>query len=175
MKSPDSSFEEDIPETFWQPRRDDLQREQEKIKQTQEGGMLKTKAMREMDRVNKARQYLRTVVRIRFPDKYVLEGLFHPWETFGDLMSFVRTALSDSKRPFYLYKSPPVTKYLDETRRFVDEGLVPSALLNFSWNDASSSTMASGAFLAEDLLQHAEPLGPVALYMRGDPARKKVA
>ena len=44
-----------------------------------------TKAMREYDQLSKARVYTRTLIRITFPDRSVLQGLFCPLETIADL------------------------------------------------------------------------------------------
>jgi tether containing UBX domain for GLUT4 len=47
-------------------------------------------------------QYRRTVIRIHFPDRTVLQGIFLPLETISTVMDFVRGHLEDPEIEFHL-------------------------------------------------------------------------
>ena len=49
-------------------------------------------------------QYKRTIIRIRFPDLTVLQGIFKPSETIKNVHLFIKKYLNDPEAPFYLCK-----------------------------------------------------------------------
>lgn len=49
-------------------------------------------------------QYNRTIIRIRFPDLKVLQGIFRPSETINEVHTFVKKYINDPEAPFYLCK-----------------------------------------------------------------------
>ncbi|NXN63280.1 ASPC1 protein, partial [Himantopus himantopus] len=63
---------------------------------------LMTKSLREAQLKEKLERYPKVVLRVRFPDRHVLQGFFHPSETVGILKDFVRSHLADADLPFYL-------------------------------------------------------------------------
>ncbi|NXY72322.1 ASPC1 protein, partial [Glareola pratincola] len=63
---------------------------------------LMTKSLREAQLKEKLERYPKVVLRVRFPDRHVLQGFFHPSETVGVLRDFVRSHLADADLPFYL-------------------------------------------------------------------------
>ncbi|MBV97146.1 Tether containing UBX domain for GLUT4, partial [Eschrichtius robustus] len=63
---------------------------------------LVTKAFRDAQMKEKLQRYPKVVLRVLFPDRYILQGFFRPSETVGDLRDFVRSHLGNPKLPFYL-------------------------------------------------------------------------
>lgn len=65
-----------------------------------------TAKMREIEASNtilkQMTQYTKTVIRIQFPDRYVLQGTFTPVESIGTVMEFIRPYLKDPKMEFYI-------------------------------------------------------------------------
>ncbi|NXN53087.1 ASPC1 protein, partial [Rynchops niger] len=76
---------------------------------------LMTKSLREAQLKEKLERYPKVVLRVRFPDHYVLQGFFHPSETVGVLRDFVRSHLADADLPFYLFIAPPRIILNDES------------------------------------------------------------
>ncbi|ODN04619.1 Tether containing UBX domain for GLUT4 [Orchesella cincta] len=69
-----------------------------------------------------------TAVRIRFPDRFVLQGIFRTSDTIGSVKSWLRESLADSALEFYLFTAPP-KKVLNDDMKLVDEGLVAMVVL----------------------------------------------
>ncbi|CAL8122919.1 unnamed protein product [Orchesella dallaii] len=75
-----------------------------------------------------------TAVRIRFPDRFVLQGIFRTSDTIGSVKSWLREFLSDASLEFYLFTAPPKNVLKDEIK-LVDEGLVAMVVLYFGAED----------------------------------------
>lgn len=73
-----------------------------------ENSPLMTSAQRELEKDKKVlsllHQYRRTVLRVTFPDRIVLQGTFSPVETVADVEKFVSEYLENSNLKFYLCK-----------------------------------------------------------------------
>lgn len=67
---------------------------------------LMTAAQRELEKDKKVlsllHQYKKTVLRIKFPDRTVLQGTFSPVETVSEVEKFVTSYLENPKMKFYL-------------------------------------------------------------------------
>ncbi|XP_036097660.1 UBX domain-containing protein 6 isoform X3 [Molossus molossus] len=98
--------------------------------------MLRTKAMREKEEQREMRKYTYTLLRVRLPDGCLLQGTFYARERVAALYSFVREALQSDWLPFELLASCGQKLSEDENLAFNECGLVPSALLTFSWDMA---------------------------------------
>eukprot|EP01114_Cavostelium_apophysatum_P014927 TRINITY_DN3979_c0_g1_i1.p1 TRINITY_DN3979_c0_g1~~TRINITY_DN3979_c0_g1_i1.p1 ORF type:complete len:460 (+),score=106.37 TRINITY_DN3979_c0_g1_i1:37-1380(+) len=59
----------------------------------EEDDILKTKAMREKEKMKKMQTYTKATIRIRFPDKVMLQGEFLPTDTTETVMAFVAKSL----------------------------------------------------------------------------------
>ncbi|XP_017689106.1 PREDICTED: UBX domain-containing protein 6 [Lepidothrix coronata] len=101
----------------------------------EKASMLRTRAMREKEEQREMRKYNYTLLRVRFPDGYILQGTFYAREAVSVLYSFVREALRDDWLPFELL-GPGGVKLTDENLAFNECGLVPSALLSLCWDAA---------------------------------------
>ncbi|XP_035780919.1 tether containing UBX domain for GLUT4-like [Anopheles albimanus] len=74
--------------------------------------------------------YPQSVIRILFPDRYILQGVFQVHETVADIENFVREFLTDPAVPFTLYTSPP-KEILPSTATLLESNCVPRAMLHF--------------------------------------------
>lgn len=54
---------------------------------------LKTKAMRELERLEKVKVYTHTVIKITLPDRTIIQANFHPKETVGHVKAVVKEML----------------------------------------------------------------------------------
>ncbi|KYO17610.1 tether containing UBX domain for GLUT4 isoform B [Alligator mississippiensis] len=142
----------DFPDEFFEVTVDDvrkrlsqLQSERKRLEETP----LMTKSMREAQMKEKLERYPKVVLRVHFPDRYVLQGFFRPSETVGDLRGFVRSHLADAELPFYLFITPPRTILSDESLTLFEANLFPAALVHFG------SEERKDCFLRPDLLESA--------------------
>uniref|UniRef100_A0A8C6JIT9 Uncharacterized protein n=1 Tax=Melopsittacus undulatus TaxID=13146 RepID=A0A8C6JIT9_MELUD len=96
---------EELPDEFFEVTVDDVRKRlaqlQSERKRLEEAPLM-TKSLREAQLKEKLERYPKVVLRVRFPDRYVLQGFFHPSETVGILRAFVRSHLADAELPFYL-------------------------------------------------------------------------
>ncbi|XP_068776070.1 UBX domain-containing protein 6 isoform X2 [Struthio camelus] len=129
----------ELPNDFYNLTAEEIKREQRlRTEAVEKASMLRTRAMREKDEQREMRKYNYTLVRVRFPDGYILQGTFYAREPVSTLYNFVREALKDDWLPFELL-GPGGLKLTDENLAFNECGLVPSALLTLAW-DASVMT-----------------------------------
>ncbi|XP_076636960.1 tether containing UBX domain for GLUT4 [Colletes latitarsis] len=90
---------------------------------------------RTLSQLNK---YHYTIIRIQFPDQFVLQGLFRPLETVQAVKDFVKNYLSDPSSDFLIFTTPP-KHVLNSNARLIDEDLVPSAIIYYSGQSALRS------------------------------------
>ncbi|XP_063003100.1 UBX domain-containing protein 6 isoform X2 [Elgaria multicarinata webbii] len=139
-----SRFE--LPGDFFNLTAEELKREQRlRAEAVEKASMLRTKAMREKEEQREMRKYNYALLRVRFPDGYILQGTFYAREPVSALHQFVRETLQNDWLPFELL-APGGHKLTDESLALNECGLVPSALLTFAWDaDVMADIKASGA------------------------------
>ncbi|NWW44356.1 ASPC1 protein, partial [Pedionomus torquatus] len=107
---------EELPDEFFEVTVDDVRKRLAQLQSERqvpfllkrlEEAPLMTKSLREARLKEKLERYPKVVLRVRFPDRHVLQGFFHPSETVGVLRDFVRSHLADADLPFYLFIAPP--------------------------------------------------------------------
>ncbi|XP_042335655.1 UBX domain-containing protein 6 isoform X2 [Sceloporus undulatus] len=161
--SPQASHFE-LPNDFFNLTAEELKREQRlRTEAVEKASMLRTKAMREREEQRELRKYNYTLLRVRFPDGYILQGTFYAREPVSTLYQFVRETLQNNWLPFELL-APGGHKLTDESMALNECGLVPSALLTFVWDaDVMADIKASGgermgSVLKADLLSSVQIL-----------------
>jgi hypothetical protein len=104
------------------------------LKKGEDETPLTTAAVREVQKMQNEKVYQKTIVRIRFPDKTILVGTFHPRHTLKEVYWWIDECLADRKENiveedhnsdekrtiramnrFELYISPPKTVLLPAT------------------------------------------------------------
>lgn len=67
-----------------------------------------TAKLREMEEEQKQmsllNRYKTAIIRIQFPNRYVLQGTFTPYDTIDTVINFVRLYLANPNIDFYLCK-----------------------------------------------------------------------
>lgn len=146
-----------LPHDFFSVSPEELKKEQELKKELVEReGMLRTKAMREKEEQKARRKYKYCLIRVRFPDGWVLQGTFSVQEPLSSVSEFVSEHL-DTPLPHQLADSVTGTRYQEDglNSALVDLGLVPAALLNFCWDTEMEADLAAAGgtvgYLREDL------------------------
>ncbi|XP_048411358.1 tether containing UBX domain for GLUT4 isoform X3 [Stegostoma tigrinum] len=133
-----SDFEE-LPDEFFQVTIDDVRKRFAQLKSERrrlEEAPLMTKSMRETYIKEKTERYPKVVLRVQFPDRYVLQGFFRPFETVGALIEFVKSHLIDPAISFYLFsifvvKTPPKVLLDKPAATLFEANLFPAALVHF--------------------------------------------
>lgn len=100
---------DNLPDSFFEIGINDIQLMMGELKQKAEGTTnqpLMTAKLREMEEDQKQlrllNKYRVVIIRVQFPNRYVLQGIFTPYETIEMLYQFVRTYLSNPSIEFYL-------------------------------------------------------------------------
>ncbi|CAK5047496.1 unnamed protein product [Meloidogyne enterolobii] len=134
-----------IPPDFFSRTADEILREQQQRTEALERmTTLRTQKMREMDSIKAAASstiYKYTLIRVRFPNNYLIQAIFNVHERFQSLREFVFKNLALEHGSFTLtFPSSSNNNGIDldkENSTFLELGFVPSAVLNFKW-DAST-------------------------------------
>ncbi|CAI9111509.1 OLC1v1011745C1 [Oldenlandia corymbosa var. corymbosa] len=95
---------------------------------------LKTRKIREAEVAARRSRITKTVIRVRFPDNYTLEAVFHPSETIQSLVDFLKKVISHPEAPFYLYTTPPKKPLKDTSQDFHTAGFVPGAIVYYAYD-----------------------------------------
>ncbi|XP_012231708.1 tether containing UBX domain for GLUT4 [Linepithema humile] len=135
---PDSFFDLDLHDAKTLLR--DAKRRREQL----ENAPFQTEAQRQLDRdkrtLDQLNKYRRTVIRVQFPDQFVLQGLFVPLETIQSVKDFIRNYLENPDGEFTIYTTPP-KHILNSDARLIDENLVPSAIIYYSGQSLLKSSV----------------------------------
>ncbi|KAJ1128725.1 hypothetical protein NDU88_007100 [Pleurodeles waltl] len=129
-----ASSSEDLPDEFFEVTVDDVRKRLSQLKSERQRLTempLMTNALREAQKMEKLERYPKVVLRVLFPDRYILQGFFHPEETIGAFRDFVKSHLEDASVPFYLFITPPRTLLNDESETLFQANLFPAAVVHF--------------------------------------------
>ncbi|RMX57825.1 hypothetical protein pdam_00022691 [Pocillopora damicornis] len=126
--------EGEIPDSFFEVTVDDIRvmlRDLKNERKQADSAPLMTRAMREVRQESEMYKYDKVVVRIKFPDRLVLQAFFRPMEKVSTLTAFVKSHLEDQNIPFYLYTTPP-KRFLDKPNSTLFENkLYPASVVHF--------------------------------------------
>ncbi|PSN41239.1 Tether containing UBX domain for GLUT4 [Blattella germanica] len=152
-KAPSVPYE-DLPEDFFDLTLEDARavyRDLKRKRAEMEEAPLTTSAQRSLEEskriLSQLHEYRRTVIRIQFPDRTVLQGTFLPLETVSTVMDFVRVHLEDPHIEFHLYTTPP-KNILPLGVRLVDAECVPNAMVHFG-TDVDGKTFLRAEILSK--------------------------
>uniref|UniRef100_A0A8I3WE01 UBX domain-containing protein 6 n=1 Tax=Callithrix jacchus TaxID=9483 RepID=A0A8I3WE01_CALJA len=154
----------DLPGDFFNLTAEEIKREQRLRSDAVERlSVLRTKAMREKEEQRGLRKYTYTLLRVRLPDGCLLQGTFYARERLEAVYGFVREALQHDWLPFELLASGGQKLSEDENPALNECGLVPSALLTFSWDvavleDIKAAGAEPDSILKPELLSAIEKL-----------------
>jgi len=136
--APQQKMCRELPPDFFTISKEELKNEQANKKELLEReSMLRTKAMREKEEAKAKRKYKYCLIRVRFPDGWILQGTFSVHEPMSAVCEFVSSAL-DTPLPHILADSVTGTRLGEnedsKESTLFDLGLVPASLLNFCWD-----------------------------------------
>ncbi|TNY19659.1 hypothetical protein DMC30DRAFT_417667 [Rhodotorula diobovata] len=142
----------DLPESYFSPTPSELQHAHHShVKRTHDlvdrpllTQKLRDQQLRQHER-DRAQRWPLTRIRVRWPDRSLLEGVFPSSDKLVHLYEFVRLALADDVRdcPFVLYQSPPRTEYRRSAphlkgKSLLDLHLAPSSALYLKFEPSPS-------------------------------------
>ena len=133
-----------LDEDFYNISIEELRREQKlRNEALEKAGMLRTKAMRERDEQLELRRYNYCLIRIKFPNNFIIQGTFKSNETYQDLYNFVQECLETDAIPFELFSPILNKKSLTSNESSLAElRLAPASVLNFKWSDSVDANYA---------------------------------
>ncbi|KAJ3675452.1 hypothetical protein LUZ60_004494 [Juncus effusus] len=119
--------------------------------------VLKTRKIREAEAAARRAKITKAVIRVRFPDNYILEAKFKPSEKIQDLIDLLKKVIARPDLPFYLYTTPPKERLKDNSKDFYSAGFAPGAIVYFSYdlpNDSelNNEEIKTGPYLNEEIL-----------------------
>ncbi|XP_064636841.1 tether containing UBX domain for GLUT4-like isoform X2 [Lineus longissimus] len=130
----DPEYDAELSDDFFEVTVKDLKRmmaDRSKALESFDEQPLMTRAMRQSAMEEKFSKYKRVVIRVQFPDKMVLQGLFRPKETVYTVEKFVKEYLEDKSTPFYLYTAPPKCVLKDNSSTLIEAKLAPASVVYF--------------------------------------------
>lgn len=122
-----------LPADFFSLTTEEVKREQQgRAEVLERENMLRTKAMRDKEAALGRKKYKYCLIRIRFPDGFILQGTFAVHEQLSAVTEFVGENL-ETPLPFLLLDNVNGAKLADQEKSLTELGLVPASLLNFCW------------------------------------------
>ncbi|KOX70684.1 Tether containing UBX domain for GLUT4 [Melipona quadrifasciata] len=136
------TFRDELPDDFYDLTVDDakiLLRDVKRYRKELEEAPLLTNVQRQSNKEKRISDQLNkyhcTIIRIQFPDQFVLQGLFQPMETVQAIKDFIKCYLNDVNSDFIIFTTPP-KHILNSNARLIDENLVPCAIVHYSGSSA---------------------------------------
>jgi hypothetical protein len=160
----------DLPDSFFELTSSELQyilhvQKQKRVQEEAKG--LVTSAMRITQEQLQAKKHPKTLLRIRFPDRWQVEATFLSQQSLADVYAFVRSCLRQPG-PFRLFVAPP-HKDLSDTNdvTIYAVGLSPASVVHFIYSDDRNvkrisvyvcPSCVAGEYLSAEWTDKAEPL-----------------
>ncbi|CRG97432.1 conserved Plasmodium protein, unknown function [Plasmodium gallinaceum] len=111
-----------------------------------------SKTKLELEKISNRKVYVKTVLKILFPDFYVLEMSFSSGTLIKEVNECIKKFLHDSisSREWYIYETPGIYKF-DPQKKLSDYNLFPHALLRFKLVDKSNN-LVNTRFLSDEAI-----------------------
>ncbi|KAK0426684.1 hypothetical protein QR680_009844 [Steinernema hermaphroditum] len=124
-----------VPDEFYSLTAEEVRKFQaERTNEVDKLTTLRTQAMRDRDAVVGARKYKYTLIRIRFPNQFLLQGTFGAYEPIKQIRDFICGHLKSTFGSFNM-KDAATGKVLDNDEKSLQElNLCPAALILFEWD-----------------------------------------
>ncbi|KAL7748360.1 hypothetical protein RI367_006321 [Sorochytrium milnesiophthora] len=160
----------DLPESFFQLSSTELKAivaSQRNRRAADENAPLRTSAMRARDEEERRRKQPKTLIRVRFPDRFQLQLVFYSHEKLQHVHDAIQSQLHPNytARAFFLYTTPPIHRLSDLAQTLWDAKLTPASVVHFAFHAAAAGeedgdVPPTPALLHPDVLMKAEDLAP---------------
>ncbi|SPJ11767.1 conserved Plasmodium protein, unknown function [Plasmodium sp. DRC-Itaito] len=104
----------------------------------------KSKTKLELEKISKAKVYSKTIIKILFPDNYILELSFSSGTLLREVNETIKGFLNDSiiSKNWFLYETPGIRKF-DPEKSLSFYNLMPHALLRFKLDEQDENFVFS--------------------------------
>ncbi|CAH0398754.1 unnamed protein product [Chilo suppressalis] len=152
---PETAYEEldDLPDDFYEltieeVRRiyHDLQKNRLELENTPLLTTSKKEEIQKQTSQQRLELYKNVVVRIQFPDRIILQGVFAPTDMIQNVVNFVKTHLQTPERQFHIFTTP-LKENLDPNMTLIEAKFVPCVHMHFKWRDEEGN----GIYLKEEI------------------------
>ena len=94
------------------------------------------KSRTKLENLMKTPIYIKSDIRLKFPNEIILQGTFALYETVGDIYIFIKEYLSNKEEKFNISTTPPLKRYTKKDSTIQEEKLYPNLLMyvNFEGN-----------------------------------------
>ena len=82
--------------------------------------------------------YVKSDIRLKFPNEQILQGSFALYETIGDIYNFIRIYLKNKNDKFNISTTPPLKRYLKMEETIGNEKLYPNLLMYVNFEEEFS-------------------------------------
>ena len=87
------------------------------------------KSRTKLENLMKTPIYIKSDIRLKFPNEQILQGSFALYETIGDIYKFIREYLKDKNEKFNISTTPPLKRYTNMDNTIMIEKLYPNLLM----------------------------------------------
>ena len=87
------------------------------------------KSRTRLEQLMKTPIYVKSDIRLKFPNEQILQGSFALYETIGNIYEFVRSYLKNKNERFNISTTPPLKRYLKLGNTIQEEKLYPNILM----------------------------------------------
>ena len=147
----------ELPDDFYQPSADELRHAAQSISADVHrltNGTMMTRKMRDAHAAKRMSRFRKVLIRILFPDRMAIQGIFTPQSTVRNVQRFVRAALLDARNTrFHMFVVPPKMKLTNLDDTLWSQGFVPAALIHVAIDEGATDT---GLLLKKWLLDKVE-------------------
>ena len=96
------------------------------------------KSRMRLEQLMKTPIYVKSDIRLKFPNEIILQGSFALYETIGDIYNFIRIYLKNKNDKFNISTTPPLKRYLKMEATIVNEKLYPNLLMYVNFEEEFS-------------------------------------
>ena len=96
------------------------------------------KSRTRLEQLMKTPIYVKSDIRLKFPNEQILQGSFALYETVGDIYKFVNYYLKDKNEKFNISTTPPLKRYLKMDNTIQQEKLYPNLLMYVNFENQYS-------------------------------------
>ena len=96
------------------------------------------KSRMRLEQLMKTPIYVKSDIRLKFPNELILQGSFALYETIGDVYNFIRIYLKNKNDKFNISTTPPLKRYLKMEETIGNEKLYPNLLMYVNFEEEFS-------------------------------------
>ena len=96
------------------------------------------KSRMRLEQLMKTPIYVKSDIRLKFPNEIILQGSFALYETIGDIYNFIRIYLKNKNDRFNISTTPPLKRYLKMDTTIGNEKLYPNLLMYVNFEEEFS-------------------------------------